>query len=548
MTKRVYCDRSRVEIYQRCGRLRFLNYHECGTGIESSRKPLPLVVGGSAHVGLEHLLRHGQQMLDARAGLQLEEDAVAAALTDFATYAGALELDAFERNAMAAQPQQLADQLAGSLGMTLEEAGLPSVEQRFAAGMSQFDAYLAKEQAQLVEALVRAYCRRRLVPLLEQFTVLEVEHEGEWLLSSWKPGWPMAPQDEHDLELWFMSRPDALLLEKESQQLYLMSFKTAATWDMRKEKDAQHDMQGLSEGVEVEQRLSHWWQMLRLLQMKGVPEATGQAKEAIESAMKLEDEMFPAMRDFLRGQPAPPRILAIRYEYILKGERWKDKELSNRLGMECRSQRTHLLRHYVCTSVPTRGKSEGAFTYGDVCWSWDYVRTEDMKDSTLAWQNWRSQPVTDSMTIKQWIDMLDASAEEWSGEDATVGLEPRLLGWRSTGQRMGVTQKHPLDSIFIAPITVHRNEDDLRDLVESVEAQEVRVAENVAAVNAAADEGERRSLLNKLFPMSRRACIWPSVCAMEKLCYGGADIRRDPLNSGLYKIRSINHPIEGENL
>lgn len=518
MTQRIYCDRSRVESYARCPRLRFLNYHECHTGIEGVKKPLPLCVGSSVHVGLEHLLRHGQQMLDASAGLQLEEDAVAAALTDFATYAGALELDAFERNAMAAVPEKLHEQLSQSLGMTLEEAGLPSVEQRYAAGMSQFDAYLAKEQAQLVEALVRAYCRRRLVPLLEQFTVLEVEREGEWQLGDIVNG-------NVNAELWFMSRPDALLLEKESQQLYLMSFKTAATWDMRKEKDAQHDMQGLSEGVEVEQRLAEMW---------------SKGRQDSKYAGTATKEMW----EFLQSQPAPPRILAIRYEYILKGERWKDKELSARLGMECRSQRTHLLRQYVCTSVPTRGKSEGAFTYGDVCWSWDYVRTEDMKDSSLAWTNWKSQPVADSMTIKQWIDMLDASTEEWSGEDATVGLEPRLLGWRSQAQRMGVTAKHPLDSIFIAPIVIYRNEDELRDWHEQISYQETQVAEHVALVHAAPDEGERRSLLNKFFGLNRRSCEYPSTCSMVKICWGGEDIKRAPLQSGLYKIRTVNHPQE----
>lgn len=537
MTQRIYCDRSRVESYARCPRLRFLNYHECHMGIEGVKKPLPLCVGSSVHVGLEHLLRHGQQMLDAHAGLQLEEDAVQAALTDFATYAGALELDAFERNAMQAMPEKLHEQLSQSLGMTLEEAGLPSVEQRYAAGMSQFDAYLAKEQAQLVEALVRAYCRRRLVPLLEQFTVLEVEREGEWLLSNGdfgqaagnaKYGENWAGEGSDPFELWFMSRPDALLLEKESQQLYLMSFKTAATWDMRKEKDAQHDMQGLSEGVEVEQRLARWWHQYKV---------NGDLHEPVSTAM----------HDFLVSQSAPPRILAIRYEYILKGERWKDKDLSARLGMECRSQRTHLLRQYVCTSVPTRGKSEGAFTYGDVCWSWDYIRTEDMKDSTLAWQNWKSQPVADSMTIKQWIDMLDASTEEWSGEDATVGLEPRLLGWRSQAQRMGVTAKHPLDSIFIPPIVIYRNEDELRDWLEQISYQEAQVAEHVAQVHATTDEAERRSLLNKFFAQNRRSCEYPSTCAFAKgMCWGSDEVRRDPLGSGLYKIRIPNHPIEGQ--
>lgn len=38
-----------------------------------------------------------------------------------------------------------------------------------------------------------------------------------------------------------------------------------------------------------------------------------------------------------------------------------------------------------------------------------------------------------------------------------------------------------------------------------------------------------------------------TTCAYSKVCYGGEDIRRDPLASGLYKIRSVNHPQELEN-
>ena len=75
--------------------------------------------------------------------------------------------------------------------------------------------------------------------------------------------------------------------------------------------------------------------------------------------------------------------------------------------------------------------------------------------------------------------------------------------------------------------------------------QERRVAEGTAAVMAATeDEGERRHLLNVHFPMSRRACSYPSECAMTKICYGGDDIRRDPLASALYRVREVNHPQE----
>lgn len=148
--------------------------------------------------------------------------------------------------------------------------------------------------------------------------------------------------------------------------------------------------------------------------------------------------------------------------------------------------------------------------------------------------------------VKEWIDLLDSAAETMSGEDSTMGLPPRLLGYKCDAQSLGVTAQHPLDAVFIPPITIYRNEDDLRDLVDQMESQERRVAEGVAAVNSAADDGERRHALNIHFPQTRRACEYPTTCAYSRVCYGGEDIKRDPLASELYKIRVANHPQENQ--
>jgi hypothetical protein len=107
--------------------------------------------------------------------------------------------------------------------------------------------------------------------------------------------------------------------------------------------------------------------------------------------------------------------------------------------------------------------------------------------------------------------------------------------------------------VFPAPLTVYRQDDQLRDWIEQVEAQERRVAEAVAAVEACAsiradarhdDAGERRHQLNVLFPMSRRACSYPSECQFTKVCYGGEDAQRDPMATGAYKQREPHHTPE----
>jgi hypothetical protein len=252
------------------------------------------------------------------------------------------------------------------------------------------------------------------------------------------------------------------------------------------------------------------------------------------------------MRQYLRSVDSPPRILAVRYEFLLKGDRWKDRDLSERFGVEMRSQKSHLIRQYAAVSTPQRGTA--GYSIGDVCWAWDYTR-EDGRDGSLAWQNWKSRPVWDQPGgVKGWIDKLEESAEVMSGEDSTMGLEPRSLGFGGAAQAVGTTKQHPLDAVLLPPIVIYRNLDELRDLVDQMEAVERGIAEGVEAVNATgADEGERRHALNVHFPMTRRACEYPTTCSYTKICWGGEDIRANPLASGLYRIREANHPQEMEN-
>jgi hypothetical protein len=525
MSQRIFTDRSRIEEFQRCERLRWLTYHENGMGITSTRKPLPLAVGGSVHVGLATLLEeaHPRDWEKPDVWAEIEDHAVKMALIDFAEYQAAIDIGD-------EQVEMTVALNAALEGQDAEIAG--RIAQAAQKGRSEFDQYLYAEQSALVEGLVRAYARRKLRGLLEQYEVLEVEREGSWLLSSWITKEKAQSLDmveyandlEHDMELWFMSRPDALLLERESQQLYILSFKTAAKWDRRKAEDAKHDMQGLSEGVEVEKRLAEWWAAIH----------SGSSREksiTSDPSQEADYHTTQQMLEFLRSQPAPPRILGIRYEYMLKGERWTDDALGDRLGIAVRSQRSPLVRAYMNPGM----------TAGDEQWnvSWGYVK-EDGSTSKLYYKNWKGAPVFEHLSTKEWIDRLD-------GSTMTVGEENREMGYASKAQATGFLEKHPLDELFPAPIIIYRNDDELRDWIEQVEAQEVRVAEAVAVVAAAKDEGEKRSLLNRHFIMHRRACEYPTTCQFVKLCFGGEEIRRTPLDSGLYTIRTANHPQEMEN-
>jgi len=530
--KTVWTDRSRVETYQRCARLRWLEYHEAQTGIVPANKPLPLAVGGSVHKGLETLLRESSTRAIAEIVQWLpfvEDSAVSDALADFAPHRSALALDTTEEASLAAviSPSGFDAQLAATaleLGMDPGDPALGELLQRQRNSATEFDAWLYAEQSALVEGLVRAYARRRLRPLLEEFEVLEVEREGDWCLyerDELEDSNPYKPAVVHPAQvIRFMSRPDALLRSRSDNSLYLLSFKTAASWDIRKARDAEHDMQGLSEGVEVEKRLGEWWHRLH----DGEPNYDWQTDNP-----DLKPHL--TMSKYLRDLPSPPRILGIRYEYLLKGARYADKDLASRFSLNVWAQRSHLIRAYA-------GPDGGGW-----CWSYDFLK-DDGGTSKLYYKNWRPRAVWEAMSIKSWIDMLDASTETLSAYDSTVGAEPRLLGYHSPAQAQGYTSTHPLDDVFPAPMTVYRQDDQLRDLVEQLESQERKVAEAVALVQASADDGERRSLLNQHFAQSRRACEYPTTCAMSKICWGSEDMQRDPVGSALYKPRVVNHPQE----
>jgi hypothetical protein len=123
------------------------------------------------------------------------------------------------------------------------------------------------------------------------------------------------------------------------------------------------------------------------------------------------------------------------------------------------------------------------------------------------------------MSVRQWIDMLDRQEVQPDAGDA-------------------------LAAQFIPPMTVYRNEDDLRDWIESTEYQETEIVKHSELVQIAANEDEKRSLLNRYFPMTRQACEYPGSCSYINLCYGSSELRVDPIGSGKYKARVPNHPVE----
>ena len=366
-------------------------------------------------------------------------------------------------------------------------------------------AYVADEQCALVEGMLRAYEKVQLPRLLDQYEIVETERDETWPMSEWTED---AGSDfPKDYILNWMARADALLKEKCSGDLYVVSYKTASQWDSRKSRENEHDMQGLSEVAAMEYRL-HTYHPIAKQACYG---PAGDA-ETIAAQLFCDQNMSPKLRDLLAELPNPPRIAGVKMEFLLKGSRYKSKTDGDRI-----IQQSPLIRGYQRMNAPTSGDP------ADLGWKREYTG-EDGRSHRLDYRTWKAFNVWEQPGgVKDWIELLYQKIIQPEAGDV-------------------------LDMQFVNPIPYFRNDDDMRDWYEQTVVQERRVAESVQIIkDAIAQYGwaspEVRSLMNIHFPQYRRSCDFPSQCSFVDICFG-SNVTSDPVASGLYMIREPHHDPE----
>ncbi len=429
-----YSSRSRKMEYQRCPRARLVGHHNRGRIIVLVRMAIPLATGIHVHTGIGHLLVDG---------------AVEVAV----------------KNAIDAYREEI------------ETRGLDYQEGE--------DAYfVANEQMALTEALVRAYHHYQLPKLLAEYTVLEVERNDDEHMAI------IHDAEGAPVNLRWKSRADALLLEKATGDLQILSLKTAASWDDRRDNENRHDDQGLSEVWAVEQRL------------KRFHDGRAEAGEGLSSWPR---EMV--IKGFLAA-PSPPRIQAIKMEFLIKGSR---NEVPK--GSKHYVTYNHLIRAWRRLGVTP---SDDSFAWR---WEWYGPDTDDVGQlkkhrlSPKVWKPFNVWEADDIGGIKGWIEMLASGRVQPEAED-------------------------PFESLVVTPMPYFRQEDDMNDWFAQTVAIEERVAQDVTVVDAI-DQGDlvhHRHELNRRFPQNKRACFWPSKCPFHKICFD-LPFGSDPVDSGLYQIR-----------
>jgi len=182
--------RSKVVMAQQCPRMRYYLGEYEGSGLSPAEPSIFLATGGAVHKGLAEILNAYQQTGFREYTPRFEDSAAQAAFEEF--------------------------------GIRTESI----------ANFSNTSVWT--EQINLSENLVRLAARTIVPKLLETYEILEIEHSGMVTLEN--------PNGE-DIEFHFT--PDALLRDRASGRLFVLSWKTASF--LPREEETRVDLQGITE-------------------------------------------------------------------------------------------------------------------------------------------------------------------------------------------------------------------------------------------------------------------------------------------------------------
>lgn len=199
-------------------------------------------------------------------------------------------------------------------------------------------------------------------------------------------------------------------------------------------------------------------------------------------------------------------VEGVLYKYIVKGRRALD-EYSGQYRQD-----SPLIYGWVRKGV-IEDEDEWAFKYK---WQTEEMNPKTGKPvSTQLGKGFRKVSVWDNYPggVKAWIDALAARE-----------ITPRHID--------------PFEVIFPESLPVSRRADEIESWRRQVVSQESRVKQRALAVELEPTE----EVLDREFPQHTANCYaYMSPCQYHSICFTPS-IKADPLTSGLYKIRTANHP------
>lgn len=442
-----YADRSRVLRGQHCPRAQWLEYGvPNGTpipGVVPTRLNSDLVIGSGFHVGVEGLLTGASP-----------DESVGRALQGYGSWAGFW----------------------------------PQVEAKGLILTGQEDAgYVYKEGAAIIEALIRGYAKFCLPELLERFDVVEVEREGS---AQWTDG---------DFTLVWGYRADALLVEKDSQDIYVLSLKTSKDFGKKKQDTATRDMQGLSEVAAIDQRLLGWHEDLTNLTQAGASQAS------------IDYLNIPPwfVKRFSLG--ASPSCFGVKMEYALKG-----LKLETPKGSGVWKYSNPLINPWkYAEDLGGKGRRAGLGSSGGYAISYDFQ--DELGGNHRLGKGWNRINIWEDMGVKEWIDYC----------------------WETSIQNF--SPGHAITSQFALPSEYYRSDEDIARWKKRMIYAAKRREEGTKAVVAAIGTPEYEDRLDEYFEPHSNACDYPVKCVYQGICYGPKAYLINPLSEGNFEARTSNH-------
>ncbi len=356
------------------------------------------------------------------------------------------------------------------------------------------------EQGSLIEALVRGYNRFSLPQLLERFDVVEVEREGK---AEWTDG---------DFTLVWAYRADALLLEKDTLVLYVLSLKTAKDFGKKKADQGTRDMQGLSEVAAIDQRLQRWDNAIKLAIQTGHEIKLG-------AGFNYKNEPIPDWFLSRHLEGASPSCFGVKMEYALKGLKLEEPKGSGRWRYS-----NALIRpwKYAEDLGPTRGRRRGLGSGDQYAISYDFK--DDLGGSHRLGKGWTRINIWEDMGVKDWMDYVE--------ETPIQGFAPG----------------HAIAAQFALPEDYYRNDDDIERWKRRMLFAERRKALGLVSIGealSAGDYAEFEDRLDEFFPPHSNSCDYPSKCVYQDICYSAnKGYLFNPMSAGIYEPRTPNHPEE----
>lgn len=404
-----FTSRSAVLCYNTCHYKRYLQYELEGTGYTTEKISLDLLIGICVHRGLQHLLEHCR--LEHPNG-DFEEACIDQAV---------------------AFAYEVWRETLSSHMLWLHNGEEDRLD------------WIIAEQECLFEGLIRAFAARRLPALLEEYTVLEVEHEEVF--------------EDFSQMVTFLGKADGLFLRKADYKLVILSIKTASQFAEVTTRDILHDMQGISEWAIVQDRLNKIW-----FQINGpnyIAYETSIAKtfkQSIIGKWEISEQLF----DFLSKLGEAPEVFAIQYEYLLKGQRKQDP-----YGSGIYKQNSFLCHPYQQNTIQQlyTGINAG-ITINPAEYKWKIGKGKQPK-------GWEKADIWNDIGIKGWIEML-----------ATGQVQPE--------------EGHPFDNILITPDLVVRTREDIKEWLISTRFQEENIVKGLSIIRQLQEQWNSSMLSNNL--------------------------------------------------